>query len=265
MKKVYISTPAYNYQNKFFKILIDDLHESSIDTVLPFELDIDGKYYDLEHILKSCDHFIADLTEDDCNVLYETGLAQGLGIPIILIANSFQDIPTPLSNHMFYSKNEYEKIVKVVHEEVRKRQAKRKGNSKLVTLLKAYQKNSQEINKISSKEFELKIFDLCKIKGWEPELNKKYFNREFDIYLNNYKKTNALIECKKFSFNKKVALNNIIEFLSELELSKVDNGFIITTSEFTQSAIDFVSKLKNKNIELWDLNKLEEEAAHNNI
>jgi hypothetical protein len=265
MKKVYISTPLHNYKNNFFDLLIKDLHDASIDTVLPFELNVDGKYYDLEHILKSCDHFIADLTEINCNVLYETGLAQGLGIPIILIANSFQDIPSPLANHMYYTKNEFEKIVKVIHDEVRQKQEIVNSNLKLVTILKAYHKNSQELNKISNREFELKIFDLCKLKGWEPELNKKYFNREFDIFLNNYEKSSALIECKKFSFNKKVALNNVIEFLSELELTKVDNGFIITTSEFTQSAINFVSKLKNKNIELWDVNRLEKEAAYNNV
>ena len=97
-----------------------------------------------------------------------------------------------------------------------------------------------------------------------PESNRDY---GFDFVLRNYKNYHkTIVEVKKYSQSSKVSVNTIHQVFGTLNIYEADHALIITTSDFTSSAKDFVSKM-NEKVELWNIENLIEQirTTHNNV
>jgi hypothetical protein len=90
--------------NSIYENLIKDPLEAAGYTVLRAD-----SLLDQENILKTivrgintADLLIADLTTNNPNVFYELGLAHGLGIPTVLLAQSITDVPFDLRSYKIH-------------------------------------------------------------------------------------------------------------------------------------------------------------------
>lgn len=214
-----------------------------------------------------CDLFVAVLDKESSpHFIYEIGYAQGAGKKIVLIIKEGSEVPSMFRNHLFYKwdENNFDYLANKIIKELIKTDTKEK--IKFSEVLKDSIYNTNHIYKYSSKDFENIIIDMFKKRGYECDFNKDKQDVGYDLLIKNFKDNkNALIECKKYDLNKKVSIDTVIQLFSELVLNQLDIGLIITTSTFTNSAIEYAKKIKNKKILLWDIKKLEEEAAHNNV
>lgn len=95
VKKIFVAMPYFNHGkvNEYNKLFTEAIKEVQTRTNLPFELTpimrnrgesmrIDQR---LLNQISDCDIFIADLTQKNENVIYETAYAEAKGIPLLLI------------------------------------------------------------------------------------------------------------------------------------------------------------------------------------
>jgi len=107
IKNIFVAMPYWSHDrvteyNKLFKEALDEL-ELTLD--LPFKLNLypimrhrgESTRIDeqLLNQIRECDIFIADLTEANVNVIYETAFAEGLRIPSLLIKDEDDSVELP--------------------------------------------------------------------------------------------------------------------------------------------------------------------------
>lgn len=273
MKKIFISKSSIwksrDEINKFIHVLKDYIINYSI---IPFddgfEFDYGEKWEtEIYSSISDCDLFIAIIDKRISPYsLYEIGYAQGAGKKIIILLSEGGEVPQMLKKHLCY-KMEIDKIDMIIYSILKElKYVEKKKEMSFRDILKASLINTNLINNYTNSEFESNIIKLFSKKGYQCKYNSDKINIGYDLIINNYNENkNAIIECKKYDLNKKVSIETVIELLANLESLQVDIGFIITSSTFTNSAIEYARKIKNKQILLWDIKKLEEEAAHNNV
>lgn len=272
MKKIFLSKSTIwksrDEVNRFIKVIREYLVDCII---LPYEdASLEIKFgnnweTDIYSSISDCDLFIAIIDKNNSPFsLYEIGYAQGAGKKIIIILTEGGKVPPMLRKHLCYKmeNDKFDLIIKSIENELK--YVDKKKELSFREILKESFVNTNLINNYSNIEFENKIRNLFFKKGFECEYNSDKIDIGYDLIIKNFKENkNALIECKKYDLNKKVSIESVIQLLADLELLQIDIGFIITSSTFTNSAIEYAKKIKNKQIMLWDINKLEEEAFHN--
>ena len=87
-------------------------------------------------------------------------------------------------------------------------------------------------------DFEKYVDDLFMIRGYEVELTPRTGDGGKDIILNK-DGVIRLVECKRYNENHKVSRPAIQKFHSALIDMNAKEGFFVTTSYFTQPAMDY--------------------------
>jgi len=270
MKKIYItrssseqiSSDLIEFTYKIKNFIECKIYPFEDDTYLQVGDDWENDIYSR---ISNCELIIALFEETiSPNFYFEIGYAQGSGKKIILLAKENADIPEIFKKYLYFKfdSDKYELIAKSIANELSLTlEAKKKED--LINILQKTYSNTNYIHHYSFKDFEVKIKNLFEKKGFNCEYNPNKFDIGYDIFIKNYfENKNALIECKKYDLNKKVSLETVIQLLQELNLKNIDIGLIITTSTFTNSAIEFAKNLKEKKIELWDIARLEKEVSN---
>lgn len=271
MKKIFISYSHKTENLREINDLSKSLKEKITCKILPFDAgSLIEKYEDWESeiytIISDSDMVLAIIDNDlSPNLFYEIGYAQGVGKKIILLVRQNAEIPEMFRNFRFFRLEEdnYNLITKSIENQLESTEKDIEALDFNIILKKSLNNNNY-INHFSYKDFEITIKNLFEKQGYLCENVKSSHDIGVDLFIDNYYENKKVaVQCKKYDLNKKVALNTILTFLQQLTLLNIDIGLIITTSTFTESAIEFVKNLKDKKIELWDINKLNNEAAHN--
>ena len=130
VKKIFVAMPYWSHEkvteyNKLFNEALNELEES---INLPFQLEL---YPIMRHRgasvrideqllnqIRTCDIFIADLTEANMNVVYETAFAEGLKIPSLLIKDEGDpaELPFDMDKRLYkpYKKSSYYSQIKSI-------------------------------------------------------------------------------------------------------------------------------------------------------
>ncbi len=272
MKKIYISRSSVWKTSSEIKNLTSVIKSKVNCKIFPFD---DEAFFkkgeewdnDVYSRISECDLFIAIVDKEKSSFfLYELGYAQGAGKKIILLSMESSNIPSMFKNHLYFKFDisKYDKIIHSISNELEESKSIKESN--FSTIINNIYRDSNFIHHYSHKDFEIKIKNLFEHKGYSCEYNRNKLDIGYDLFIKDFSyNKNALIECKKFDTNKKVSIETVYQLLNELILNKIEIGIIITTSTFTNSAIEFAKKIEEKEILLWDLNKLKEETTLNKM
>jgi len=130
VKKVFVAMPYWGHEkvNEYNKMFTEALQEVEKKIALPFKLELipimrnkgESERIDqrLLNQIRECDIFIADLTEVNQNVLYETAFAEGSGIKSLLIKeeSDASELPFDMDKRQYvpYQKDAYYTKIKSI-------------------------------------------------------------------------------------------------------------------------------------------------------
>lgn len=123
---------------------------------------------------------------------------------------------------------------------------------------KYFKKHPEKLYQLSSRKFEELVADILKDFGFNVELTKATRDGGSDIIAsikNALTSFLVLVECKKYSQDNKVGVGIIREVIGVHTLKQPSKSIIVTTSYFTQDAINEAGSFKEK-LELKDYNAL---------
>ncbi|MBS1594283.1 MAG: restriction endonuclease [Bacteroidetes bacterium] len=119
-------------------------------------------------------------------------------------------------------------------------------------ILDVYKDNSI-LYTLEPRAFEEMIAELLDDRGFKVKLTKKTKDDGYDIlcidYSNKLFESKFLVECKRYSENRKVGVEIVRSFKEVIATEKANKGIIVTSSYFTSGAI----KKKDENPWLLDL------------
>jgi len=90
-------------------------------------------------------------------------------------------------------------------------------------------------------QFEEYVAEIFKVFGYRASTTRSSGDGGFDIRVEKNGKA-AIVECKRFKPTNRVGVKLIREFESVVNYNQVDGGYFVTTSSFTQPAIDWANK-----------------------
>lgn len=260
MRSVFIS---YSYADILARNIVEGLKKSTIDnlTILTTDQGIGGYNPETQLFdsIKKCDYFICIFDNYNPNVMLELGYALGRNKDIILVGD-YNEIPFDLRNFDFIKRNEN---ISDVLMELNKRMYSSEILPKEVICYKEYRENilralnEQEfLDSLSYKDFEELIYEYLKAQNLPVDYQPVSRDRGYDFLLPTM---NCLIEIKKFSKNNKISLSVIRALLGTMVENNMSKGIIISSSGFTQSAINFVQNLEREIVllSLRDLLKID--------
>lgn len=116
----------------------------------------------------------------------------------------------------------------------------------------------EEIYNLSPRKFEELIASILKNLGWEVQLTSKTKDGGYDILgvnkLAGGINSHWIIECKRYSPNRKVGVEIVRSLCGVKDHMKMANAMIVTTSTFTKGAYDI--KGSRWDLELKDYDKI---------
>ncbi|RDY30006.1 restriction endonuclease [Lachnotalea glycerini] len=249
MNSIYIS---YSYNDILARDIVEALKSSLLENEtiyypdrLLFEYGQDIKQQLMETINK-CNYFICIFDNSNPNIMFELGYALGKNKNIILIGE-YSDIPYDLKDFNYIKRSDNINEVLI---ELNKRLYSDIIHDREVICYSEYRENIQRVvneqdflDKISYQDFEKIVYEYLKAQNLYIEYPLQSKDNGYDFFI---PKRNCLVEVKKYSRNSKISLSVIRAILGTMFEMNVDRGIIISSSEFTNSAINFVQGLKQE-------------------
>ena len=144
--------------------------------------------------------------------------------------------------------------------------------SKLISVLKAFELKKFEVKLLTNTYRSLDISEIDTLNGIEFESFLKELFTKMGFHVENIQSSHdqgadlllsrpgerIAVQAKRYE--EKVTNQAIQEVVASLQYYKADKGWVVTTSTFTQSAIELA---KANNIELIDRNRLEKYLEEN--
>lgn len=116
-------------------------------------------------------------------------------------------------------------------------------------LLNDDRQNPSLLYAIEPREFELLVAELLSEQGFEVDVTRQSRDGGVDIWIAENRSIGSfkyLVECKKFSPEKKVGVKIVREVFGTLQASLATAGLIVTTSYFTHDAKEFAEQVRYK-------------------
>ena len=205
--------------------------------------------------------FVALVSSNSPNEMLELGIAVGLGKPILIIAQSNEDLPSNLRGFLIVRGGESTRdlalevvrridqlnIPKVVEGAIEE------GAQTLLEILKSKPDSLYSIDPLRFEELVAEVFrDI----GYEVKLSGGSGDRGIDfVLIEPDSQRTAVVQVKRRSPHSKVSVNEIRELIGATILNGANKGIFVTTSAFTKSAYDLVEKSPVE-LELIDIEKL---------
>ena len=262
MRNIYISCSFKHKEDLFAFNLKRDLIEMGYEVVNNEnnESFFDDSKSTPEYWISRADVFIAILKDKNPFVFYELGYATALGKKVLIISESEYDLPFSLKNYNYIrydsgTSNSIYNVINFLQKTTVEDKSLPSNISTFKDLILNIQQNPQVIDRVSGPEFEKFILNYFQQIGAtiRPISAAEY---GYDFMLYGWEGCDrTLIEVKKYNKNSKVSVNTIQQVVGAMNIGAADRAIIISTSEFTTSAIHFAASMK-KPIELWDINFL---------
>ncbi|MCH5296702.1 MAG: restriction endonuclease [Ruminococcus sp.] len=244
MKSIFIS---YSYNDSYAKTLVDAIKKMSTDNIILLNdsKDFVGTNFEIFDPINKCDFFVSMINRSNSNLMLELGYALGQNKNIILIGEH-GEIPYELRNYEYINKSEdlskvilelHKRLDKNVIEEKRKEEDKEIKNNEIISI-----KNKEIINTMNYREFENFVFTYLIDKNPSISIYKAQKDKQYDFSIPSL---DCFIDIKKYNNNSKVSLSTIRSFLGLMTENNVKKGIILSSAEFTLSAINFVKNIKN--------------------
>ena len=243
MNSIYIS---YSLNDVFAEKLITTIRNLIPDNfiILDYtERSLEQNVEFLEHI-KKCDYFICVFDSNNPNVMLELGYAMGKNKKIILIAE-YNNIPYDLKSFEYIKRSE--NINEIVME-LNKRICLYNPTPKEIICYSDYKMNIVRANddkdfldNMDYRNFEEIIFKYMRAQNLEIVVQRA--NNGYDFYIPTL---NCVVDVKKYNRSGKISLSVIRTFLGVMIENNVNKGIIISSTEFTQSALNFVQNLEQE-------------------
>ena len=141
----------------------------------------------------------------------------------------------------------------------RKSNAKKQYLKEFKRVRNHYLSKSNNLMKISPKEFELTIQRLFNKLGYEARTTPYVNDEGKDIIAKKDGRT-TFIECKQYCTDNKVSRPFLQKLFGAMAEHKVDDGMLITTSDFSKPAIEYAERVGIKLINHFDLCQLFKKA-----
>lgn len=205
---------------------------------------------------------IGVLTRDSSNVFYEIGYAIGSRKKVLLIAHPEIDLPKELlaiqrvraDHHMAEIWYEVQREVSKPLETSKFSEPQHELNPDQI--IRSYDTNPEYFERIDARTFENVVSSLFMSKGYVVTQPNPREHFGFDFILTEPSHPGEiLVEVKKLNPNRRTSIGDIQQLLGAVYAYKAESGILITTSVFTDSALDFASKMSPR-IQLWDMDRL---------
>lgn len=203
-----------------------------------------GQNVGLLEFIKKCDYFICVFDCNNPNVMLELGYAMGKNKNIILIAEH-NDIPYDLKNFEYIKRSD--NINEIVME-LNKRLYLNPPVLKEMICYSEYKENimraiedKEFLDNMNYRDFEKIIYEYLKAQNIPVIYKGQAKDMGYDFHI---PKLNCVVEVKKFNKNVKISLAVIRALIGTMIENDADRGIIISSTEFTKSAINFVQNLQ---------------------
>lgn len=262
MNSIFIS---FSYNDILARNIVDALKNSLLGSGIVLYPDScfwecgDDIRRSLIDVINKSNYVICIFDRSNPNTMFELGYALGKNKNVILIGE-YGDIPYDLKDFNYIKRSDNINEILI---ELNERLYSFAFPNKEIICYSEYRVNIQRaiteqdfLDKLSYQDFEKIIFEYLRAQNFNIEYPSSNRDTGYDFLI---QELNCLVEVKKFSRNSKISLSVIRTMLGALVEMNADKGIIISSSEFTNSAINFVRELKQKVIllTLQDLLKID--------
>jgi len=263
MKSIFLSY-SYNQLNyEFIQILTKEIEGFSFKINNDLSLKNEGAFTNAFDVIKKADMLIALIVDNNPNVYIELGYAIGLGKEVLVFCQPEVELPFSLGNINFirsdFNSNAIYKIIGFID---------RLKSSNENALIKSSNTNFQDavdgnpglmhFEFMNGVQFENLVYEWFRRNKFQVKQMSLDLDCGYDLILTNYKEyKKTIVQIKHYNLNSRVSVSQVRQLLGDMHYAKADHAIIITSSFYTNSAIDFSTRCNSK-IELWDLNNLRE-------
>lgn len=256
MSSVFIS---YSYSDILAKNIVDALKKVTFENLIILTPDQGNLGQNLEiqllESIRKCDYFICVFDSFNPNVMLELGYALGKNKSIILVGEQ-SEIPYDFRNFDYIKRTEN---ISEILMELNKRLYFGITSQREVICYGEYKENiiralkePEFLDNLSNRDFEEMINEYLIAQNLTIEYQPANRDRGYDFFV---PMLSCVIEVKKYGKNSKISLSTIRSLLGTMMEINASKGIIISSSDFTQSAINFVQSLEQE-IVLLSLNDL---------
>lgn len=257
MRKIFVSHSAKVHGIELARELSD-----ALDT-LGYKISSSAEWFDAEMAttqdqLRTSHLVIGLITDESPNLFFELGYAAGAGRRVLLACPPNTELPNALKAYL-YIRTSYDKCDAVLDivTAVKKLQLEDRDSPSATEnyrdLLRTYRTDRAYFDTITSSQFEEAMYEYFRDLGYGPHQSE---DSGFDIHLRSYAGfDNTFVECRKYNVNSKVSVGHVQQLLGVVTGYKADHGIIVTTSDYTRSAIDFAQRCAPK-IDLWTMDNV---------
>lgn len=244
MNSVFIS---YSFNDVFAGKLMETMKDLLPNNfiLLDYSQESWGQNVGILELVKKCDYFICVFDSNNSNVMLELGYAMGKNKNIILIAE-YNDIPYDLKNFDYIKRSD--NINEIVME-LNKRLYLSSPIPKEMICYSDYKENivkaiedKEFLDSMNYRDFENIIYEYLKAQNLPIIYQGKERDTGYDFLIPKY---SCVVEIKKYNRNGKISLSVIRSVLGIMVESNANKGIIISSTEFTKSAINFVQNLEH--------------------
>lgn len=258
MKTVYLSCSTKSLvSGSFLGALSSEIERLGFNVVSPYQTSSVESEVGYRSAIKRASLVLAVVEDSSPNVFVDIGCAIGAGRPLLVVVVGSFDLPFSLR---FISSVQVEAfhstaISGIIHRLAAERieDSEPPQFQSYREALLAYRDEPGAFDMMGNEEFRNAVYEWCNSKGWKPELVEGP-DYGCDFVLRQYKGySKTLVVVKKYGRSSRVSVSHVQALLGVVYAHRADCGIIITTSEFTRSAVDFAGKYSPQ-LELWPLN-----------
>lgn len=243
MNSIFIS---YSFSDAFAGKLMAAIKDLLSDNfvLLDYSQESWGQNVGILEFVKKCDYFICVFDSNNPNVMLELGYAMGKNKNIILIAEH-NDIPYDLKNFEYIKKGdnineivmELNKRIYLSHPALKERICYSDYKENIMRAIE----DKEFLDSMNYRDFEKIIYEYLKAQNIPVIYQGQARDTGYDFQI---PERNCVVEVKKYNRNGKISLSVIRAFIGTMIENDADKGIIISSTEFTKSAINFVQNLE---------------------
>lgn len=199
-------------------------------------------------LIRSCDVAVVSFSGRSDTVLFEAGIATGLGKPMIAVTRDASLVPSDLTNIPFIKLiDEPNQDAFMLHRQIREfdtgeRFDETAFSSAEATLMACVQ-NRSLLESMSPQSFELTIEMFFAERGFEVDTQIGANSGEIDFLVRDPNENlNFLVETKKLTQHAKVSSETVERVASLTSILGATIGLVVASSGFTSSAFALAAK-----------------------
>jgi hypothetical protein len=246
MKRVFISHSRHDYT--LYSYIVNAIQNEGLYVIHADSLEVTSDIKtEIFSAIRQSDFVIAIINDEvpSSNVMFELGYALGVSKKVFLVSEKSTKLPFELASLPVISVDLYDnsglnKLIDSIKAEPDLSETETFLNLPPKDVLSKLSENPSLIDQIQPRQFEELIAEYLIVSGFSVEKLSPKNNFGYDFLIKNIGDIeNIIVEVKKYNQNSKVSVSEIQRILGVAVLEKADGALIITTGEFTNSALYF--------------------------